>query len=475
MTTFLIGIPGGATFLLFALLIFGALTALICGYVQKRKQSGKPGAYLVACAGFALVALLLCFGSPKEAELEEDAALDPNTTAHELTLPEIGDRAPTVPGAQELATEGNKTPAAQTDPALPAEQNEAAAPAETAEAAGTEQMQPSAAPETAQPEESQAPAEPEPTAEPEAENAWRIPEDATVAPKPDENGFLKTDDSDEIRAMVDAAEELIDGRELIWNEQIDFMDGSIMRCYRDDSILVITWKEAIDGAAVTFAEVFIADGSQIRRALSHDSFDSDWELASVMADRANAVIAMNGDFYDNRGIGLSVYQREIKRSVATNLDSCFINTAGDLLLSHAGELADDDEVRAYMEENDVLFALSFGPILVEDGEKQTVSYYPVGEFDAHYSRSAIGQKGELHYLLMTMGEEGNNRQRYGVDKEAEIMASKGVDKAYALDGGQTAVIVMQGETVNRVDWAQERTMSDIIYFATAIPEEENEP
>ena len=115
-----------------------------------------------------------------------------------------------------------------------------------------------------------------------------------------------------------------------------------------------------------------------------------------------------------------------------------------------------------------VIAAAFGAV----GERPGVL---TGKPEAPLLVSAIGQKGELHYLLMTMGEEGNNRQRYGVDKEAEIMASKGVDKAYALDGGQTAVIVMQGETVNRVDWAQERTMSDIIYFATAIPEEENEP
>ena len=52
------------------------------------------------------------------------------------------------------------------------------------------------------------------------------------------------------------------------------------------------------------------------------------------------------------------------------------------------------------------------------------------------------------------------------------MAQKGCIKAYTLDGGQTSVMVMKGETLNKVDWGEERIMSDIIYFATAIPEEE---
>ena len=42
--------------------------------------------------------------------------------------------------------------------------------------------------------------------------------------------------------------------------------------------------------------------------------------------------------------------------------------------------------------------------------------------------------------------------------------------AYALDGGQTATIVTGNERMNDVDYGGERDISDIIYFATAIPE-----
>ena len=44
-----------------------------------------------------------------------------------------------------------------------------------------------------------------------------------------------------------------------------------------------------------------------------------------------------------------------------------------------------------------------------------------------------------------------------------------MDKAYTLDGGQTAEIVMMGGPVNYVDYNNERLVSDIIYFATALP------
>lgn len=301
---------------------------------------------------------------------------------------------------------------------------------------------------------------------------YKIPENDLVAPKPDESKYGVTDDPDEVQAVVDAASELLEGRELIWNKNIVRMENTDMRYYRDDTILAITWKEGIGGGAVTFAEVVIADGSQLRRALSGNSFGSGIRMkATEMAAAANAVIGINGDFYDNRQIGLSVYQRQICRNRGVALDSCFFTASGDMLMTHHGELVTDEDVQRYIEKNDVVFAISFGPILVENGELQTIYSYPVGEIESNYSRAAIAQKGERHYLLMTIGQEGNYSQRCQINMAAQIIYSKGVDSAYALDGGQTATMVMQNQTVNRVDWDEERTMSDIIYFATAMPEE----
>ncbi len=301
---------------------------------------------------------------------------------------------------------------------------------------------------------------------------YKIPENDLVAPKPDESKFGVTSDPAEVQAVVDSAADLLDGQELIWNKDIRLMEGSVMRYYCDETILAITWKEGIDGGAVTFAEIKIADGSQLRRALAGNLFGSGIRMkATEMATAANAVIGINGDFYDNRQIGLSVYQRQICRNKGTALDCCFFTASGDMLMTHHGELVTNEDVEAYLADNDVVFGISFGPILVENGELQTIYNYPVGEIDSYYSRAAIAQKGELHYLLMTIGQEGSYSQRCQINKAAQIIFSKGVDCAYALDGGQTATMVMQGKTVNRVDWDEERTMSDIIYFATALPEE----
>ena len=87
-------------------------------------------------------------------------------------------------------------------------------------------------------------------------------------------------------------------------------------------------------------------------------------------------------------------------------------------------------------------------------------------FTARWTANIPGQRGELHYLIMTVCYE----QNYGTctaSTEARFMHDKGVDTAYALDGGHTATIAMNGSAYNRPDWGWQNAISDVICFASA--------
>ena len=301
---------------------------------------------------------------------------------------------------------------------------------------------------------------------------YKIAETDTVAPKPNAAAFGTTTDPAVVQGVIDAAAELLNGQETVWQPDLPFYPGTEMYYYRDATILVIVWKEIIEERCATLAEVKIADGSQFRRKLAEDTYGSSVQLyATELAGAANAVVAANADFYAFRQIGVTVYQRQLFRNDGEKLDTCFITSGGDMLFSRAGELKGDDAVRQYIADNDVVFSLSFGPVLVDNGEVQQCDGYPIGEMDLEYSRAGIGMTDELHYLLMTVNHT-DSRPRARVNEFARFMAAKGCVKAYNLDGGQTSEIVFQDEPVNHVDFGYERTVSDIIYFATAIPESE---
>ena len=299
-----------------------------------------------------------------------------------------------------------------------------------------------------------------------------LAEDLLVAPAPDEAKFGATSDVNDINALY-ASSKLTEGRTLFWDETANFK-GKEFRYYVDDTIFAVAWKELYMGKYCAFAEVFIADPSQFRRKLAADTYGSGIQkTASQLARECNAVIAMNGDYYKYRSEGITVYQRELYRFRPHRLECCHVNTSGDLLFTYSGELASEDAARTYVAENDVLFTLTFGPVLVANGEIHTYPRdYLLGQGLQYYSRAAIGQSGSCHYLLMNLNY-GYGSRGATVAEEARIMRGKGCENAYALDGGQTAEMVIQNKVFNALDYGNERLVSDIIYFATALPEEEN--
>ena len=301
--------------------------------------------------------------------------------------------------------------------------------------------------------------------------AYEIPEDALVAPEP-QGVYGETFDLAEVQAVIEQAALLLDGQEPAWNPDLNFWSEEPIRYYYDESILALTWKEIINGNMVTFGEVKFAHASQLRRAITGDRYDYGIdEYPTKMAQKVNAVLAVNGDFYGFRDLGITVYQRQLYRHAPASVDTAYFTAEGNMIFSKRGELMDRAAAEQFIADNDVLFAVAFGPIMVENGEMVHTTEYAIGEVNDRYSRAAIAQKDELHYLTMTVNFEGPCQKTCTLEQAVQYIYDKNVQQAYTLDGGQTASIVFNGQMVNRPDWGEERTMSDIIYFASAVPEE----
>ena len=318
-----------------------------------------------------------------------------------------------------------------------------------------------------------------------AEVPYVIPEGATVGPIPNaENyGSVPIEDAAKILEVAKRAEEmgLLEPGELNFDPEAHFGYESPILYYLDETIFAVCWKEHIWGNTCSFAEIKVADASQFRRKLAGDMYQYPQQfLASELSRQVNAVIAMNADFYQFREYGVVVYDREIYRCdpspISTHytrsnyIDNCFVTAGGDLLFVHRGEEMTPESLRNYIDENDVLFSIAFGPILVENGEPYPCFSYPVGEVDQGYSRAGIGQLGPRHYLYMSLNHSPQKEARWDTYTFAVHFASKGVEKAYCLDGGQTGEVVFQHEPYNYMDYGVERTVSDILYFCTALPE-----
>lgn len=311
---------------------------------------------------------------------------------------------------------------------------------------------------------------PEETLPPVRKLYW-IEEGTQVAPEPNPDGYGYSDDPVVLQQVVDQAAWLLDGQELYFRPDVELFQGSQVKYYMDDSIFAITWKEVHDGSVYTFSEVKIGHPSQFRRFLAGGEYGSEMQyLTTEMAESVNAVVASSGDFYRFRDFGAVVYEGVARRVEGTYAETCYIDTNGDMHFTYGGDVLTVEDVQAFVDEHDISFSLAFGPILVDNYELVEHTWYGVGEINEGYARAALCQLGELHYIVVTANTEGPYQDIPTVKMFAKNIAATGCRMAYCLDGGQTAAIVMGDELINRPVYGQQRKISDIIYFATAVPD-----
>jgi exopolysaccharide biosynthesis protein len=303
---------------------------------------------------------------------------------------------------------------------------------------------------------------------------WYIEEGALSGPALEEECFHLSYDAYELADFLqrEDVQKLINGKQLVWNPEIERFPDTPVRWYFDETILCIVWQEVEAHACGTFSEIIIADGSQLRRRISGDTpWSYEFRTTSSFAFSSNAVLASGGDFYfHGRNCGISVYDRQIVRFEPYTCDSCFFTSDGDMLFVYRGQMTDQAEAEQFIAENDVLFSLGFGPVLVDDYVDVTPDSYPWGEINDTYARAALGMFEEHHYLLMNINCWRPGTEYYylaTLRQAADAMIARGCRKAYTLDGGQTATTVFHNELINPVQFGWEKDISDVIYFASA--------
>lgn len=159
----------------------------------------------------------------------------------------------------------------------------------------------------------------------------------------------------------------------------------------------------------------------------------------------------------DRRYGLYAYDSKLMRSCLTAGQACLFTDSGDMLFTYENQFKTEAEAQAYLDENNVMFSLSFGPVMVEKGVDVTPYDYPLGEVRDTYARCAIGQLGKLHYLAMTINCQSPDYYVYVTLRQAaDSMIAHGCYNAYTLDGGQTGSIILGNELINPVQFGVER-------------------
>ena len=214
------------------------------------------------------------------------------------------------------------------------------------------------------------------------------------------------------------------------------------------------------------AHIKIKHPSQLRTGVA-SWLGSGTNRITAMAQRFQAVLAINGDYYSDRKAGLVIRQGETLRSKPSEqYDVLLIDAAGNFHIVKRDNLAMLD---VYLSGAlDIRNVFSFGPALVIDGELQEIP--EKYSFAPHYKnpRAAIGQLGALEYVCVVVDGRSDDSQGVTLEELAQAMADMGCTQAYNLDGGNSATLVLNNQIYNDKSPNNERSVSDIIYFATTV-------
>ncbi len=242
------------------------------------------------------------------------------------------------------------------------------------------------------------------------------------------------------------------------------VSGTVIGTYSDSkSKITVTQYRAYD-SNIYVADVEVTDGTSILSAFANNTYGRNiTDTTSDMAEENNAVLAINGDYYGARQSGYVIRNGVAYRNQGNNGEDMVISKDGTLSFISESETTTDSLIQ-----KGAWQVLSFGPVLVENGQIAVTENDEVGKAMVSNPRTAIGTVSKNHYLFVVSDGRTSESEGLSLYELASFMQSLGATNVYNLDGGGSSTMVFQGEVVNNPttngNKISERAVSDILYI-----------
>lgn len=189
---------------------------------------------------------------------------------------------------------------------------------------------------------------------------------------------------------------------------------------------------------------------------------------SELASQAGAILAINGDDCGTHKFGIIIRNGELLRTHGTTRNLLILDQAGNMTVKTDRKGEDSKALGKQLLNEGVWQTFEFGPELVRDGA--AVAFSPA--FDVISTRdtqleprTAIGQIGPLHYLLIVVdGRQPGYSSGISLQNLQQLFLRYGATTAMNLDGGGSAEIWFRGQILNNPSGGEERSVTDILCF-----------
>ena len=236
--------------------------------------------------------------------------------------------------------------------------------------------------------------------------------------------------------------------------------------YADGKVSIFIQEIRVYDSTVYVADVVLSSPEYLQTAFANSVYGRNVTAkTSSIARNANAILAVNGDYYGARQSGYVIRNGVLYRDKANK-------SAEDLVIYQDGTfgIVNESQITAQaLLDSGAWNVLSFGPALLIDGEIAVDAKDEVGRAKASNPRTAIGIVDDLHYLFVVSDGRTNSSEGLSLKELAQVLQDLGAKTAYNLDGGGSSTMVFQGRVVNNPTTngkrITERSVSDIVCIA----------
>ncbi|QAT44147.1 phosphodiester glycosidase family protein [Aminipila luticellarii] len=235
--------------------------------------------------------------------------------------------------------------------------------------------------------------------------------------------------------------------------------------YKDSNISVKLSQERVKDTTVYIADIQVSSADYLKTAFANNSYGRNIkETTSEMAERNNAILAVNGDYYGFRDDGYVLRNGTLYRSNYGDPDEEAFVLYQD---GTCDIIKESQQTAESLLDAGAMQILTFGPGLIENGSMAVQANQEVEQAKNSNPRTAIGMISPLHYIIVVSDGRTEESQGLSLYELAEIMKDQGCTEAYNLDGGGSSVMYFNGKVVNNPTDGRklgEREVSDIVYI-----------
>jgi len=211
------------------------------------------------------------------------------------------------------------------------------------------------------------------------------------------------------------------------------------------TIDTVVTGEGYDKITYYVADIYVASLDNFVTRTAHGQMSYfDTQPALEMAEEANAILAISGDFLTYQKNGFLMRNGEIYVS-DMNYSICVLYSDGTMQTHDRGGYRIED----ILAKNPVQ-VWSFGPVLLDESGNVRDRYDVPDAVSYPNPRSAVGYYEPGHYCFVIVdGRQEGHSKGMRIPELAQVFADLGCTVAYNLDGGGTAVMVFDGKIHSR--------------------------